>query len=94
MAKRDSTTTGRPGRSPDPSVSLEDIIEAERARLMVARSVLGCTKVALNNDDDSDIHPLEYADVVQVAREMIEEATVRLDSAHLQRFYQRIEAVD
>jgi hypothetical protein len=44
---------------------------------MTVRSVLGCTRAALNNDDDSDLHPLEYADVVEVAREMIQETTVR-----------------
>lgn len=94
MAKRDSTTDHRRGRNAEAPASLEGIIEAERARLMVVRAVLGCTRVALNNDDDSDIHPLEYADVVEVARVMIEETTVRLDSTRLQRFYERIRPAD
>ena len=92
MAKRNSMSTNGPGRNSDLAASLQDIIETERIRLMTARSVLGCARVALNNDDDSDVDPLEYADVVGLAREMIQEATVRLDSARLQRFYERMRA--
>lgn len=94
MAKRDSTTNDRRGRNADPPGNLEDIIEAERARLMTVRSVLGCTRAALNNDDDSDLHPIDYADVVEIARAMIQETTIRLDSAYLQRFYERIQAAE
>jgi hypothetical protein len=87
MAKRDSTTDHPWGRNAEAAANLKTIIETERARLMAARAVLGCTRVALNNDNDSDVDPLEYADVVEVAREMIQQVTVRLDSAYLQKFY-------
>lgn len=60
---------------------------------MAGPSVLGCIRVALNNHDDSDIDPLQYADAVEVAREMIQAATVRLDSVRLQGFYEQLHPV-
>jgi len=70
---------------------LEDVIEGERVRLMKVHSLLGCASIALDNDDGHDGRQPDYAHVVDVARDMIHETTVRLDSAYLQRFYERIQ---
>ena len=79
-----------PQDSPDSPTTLEDIIEEERTRLMVADAVLGCTSVAINNDQSADDHAFVYADVIDLARKMIHQTTERLDSAYLRAFYEQI----
>lgn len=70
--------------------SLEAIIEEERTRLMTAGTVLGCTSVAIENDRSADRHAFYYADVIDVARKMILQATDRLDSVYLEAFYEQL----
>jgi hypothetical protein len=89
MARNDSTTDDDRDRNPDPSASLKDIIEGERVRLLKAHSVLGCAGIALDYDDGSDSRQPDYAHVVDVVRDMIQETTVRLDLANLAPFYER-----
>lgn len=91
MATRDSTTEESLDRNSNRATLLEDIIEEERTRLMLARNVLGCTAVAINNDRVVDQSPFVYGDVIELTREMIDETTNRLDSAYLQEFYDQLE---
>jgi hypothetical protein len=83
-------TTEEPQDSPDSPTTLEDIIEEERTRLMVADAVLGCTSVAISNDQSADDHAFVYADVIDLARKMIHQTTERLDSAYLRAFYEQL----
>jgi hypothetical protein len=93
MARNDSTTDKDEDRNSDPPASLREIIESERVRLLKAHSVLSCTSIALDYDDGSDPHRPDYAHVVDVVRDMIQETTARLDLAKLAPFYEK-ERVD
>jgi hypothetical protein len=86
---RDSTTE-EPQDSPDSPTTLEDIIEEERTRLLTAGTVLGCASVAIENDRSADRHAFYYADVIELARSMILQTTVRLDSVCLESFYEQL----
>lgn len=89
MARNDSTTDKDRDRNPNPPPRLRAIIEGERIRLLKAYSVLGCTGIALDYDDGSDPRQPDYAHVVDVVRDMIQEVTARLDLANLAPFYER-----
>lgn len=74
----------------EPSITLDETIERERARLMRAESILGCASVAISYATPGlDERQPYYPDVVDAAREMIVEATVRLDSVYLHRLRRR-----
>lgn len=90
MATRDSTTEESLERNSDRATTLEDIIEEERTRLMLARNVLGCTTVAINHDCSEDQSRFAYGDVIELACEMINETTDRLDSAYMRKFYDQL----
>jgi hypothetical protein len=89
MATRDSTTDEAIYLNSDPP-SLRDIIEEERTRLQTALTVLGCTKVAINNDQSADEHQFFYGDMIELARQMIDATTDRLDSVYLRGFYDQL----
>jgi hypothetical protein len=61
---------------------------------MKAHAVLGCASIALDQDYGPSSHQPDYAHVIDVARDMIHETTVQLDSAYLQHFYERIQEID
>ncbi|MFC4309086.1 hypothetical protein ACFPN2_08350 [Steroidobacter flavus] len=67
-----------------------DVIETERARLEQALTILGCTTVAINNDPRADAHQFLYGDMIEWARQMINETTNRLDSVHLRGVYEAL----
>ena len=90
MATRDSTTDEVNYLNSDPPSSLREIIEEERTRLQTALTILGCTKVAINNDQRADAHQFCYGDMIELARQMIDETTDRLDSVYLRRFYAQL----
>jgi hypothetical protein len=90
MATRDSTTEESLERNSDQATTLEDIIEEERTRLMLARNVLGCTTVAINNDCSEDQSRFAYGDVIELACELINRTTDRLDSAYMRKFYDQL----
>jgi hypothetical protein len=89
MARNDSTTDKDRDRNPEPPPSLRAIIEGERVRLLKACSVLGCTSIALDYDDGSDPRQPDYAHVVDVVRDLIQEVTARLDFVNLAPFYEK-----
>ncbi|MBM0105877.1 hypothetical protein JM946_14190 [Steroidobacter sp. S1-65] len=90
MAKRDSTTDEAKHLNSDPPSSLRDIIEQERTRLQTALTVLGCTKVSINNDQCADGHQFMYGDMIELARQMIDETTDQLDLVYLRGFYDQL----
>lgn len=104
MAVRKSTSKGRSGRNRAaihrgtcPSElprsaraeTLEGAIERERARLMRADSVLGCASLALEYGDNADPRRPYYSDVVDLARELVSESALRLDSVNLRPLMHR-----
>lgn len=86
---RDSTAA-EPQDSADSPTTLEGIIEEERTRLLTAGTVLGCAAVAIENDRSADRHAFYYADVIELARNMIRQTTDRLDSVYLEAFYEQL----
>jgi hypothetical protein len=92
-----SFAAGRPPRSRRPAAggghaygaavpeSLHEAIEAERGNLAKAESVLGCLTIAMEySEGDSATEPY-YADVAQVARDLVRQSINALDSLTLQR---------
>lgn len=86
---RDSTSEEAQD-SPDSPTTLENIIEEERTRLLTAGTVLGCASVAIENDRSADRHAFYYADVIELARNMILQTSNRLDSVCLEAFYEQL----
>lgn len=90
MATRDSTTDEANFLNSDPPPSLSDIIEEERTCLQTALTLLGCIKVAINNDPRADELQFLYGDMIELARQMIDGTTDRLDSVYLRGFYDQL----
>ena len=61
--------------------ALEELIEDERTRLMKARSVLGCVALAMEGDEQNS--ELDFIDIIELARNLINESINRLDSVNL-----------
>jgi hypothetical protein len=78
-----------PGREPPPT-TLEEAIEQERGRMDKACSVLGCLRHSLTYQEhfEGDADRPSFADVAELARDLVADAVHRLDSlyiAHLPR---------
>jgi hypothetical protein len=89
VAKRAEPIDRLPGREPPPT-TLEEAIEQERARMGKACAVLGCLKHALTYPEhfQGDPDRPSFADVAELAHDLVADATHRLDSlyiAHLPR---------
>lgn len=92
MATRDSTTDEDINLNSELPPTLRDIIEAERSRLEKTLTVLGCTMVAIDNDPCADEHRFHYGHMIELAWQIIDEITNRLDSVCLQKFYDQLES--
>ena len=86
MAKRDSMSEPDAGRDPS-HVSASDpcrgAIETERTRLMKADAVLGSVAFSLTYAEWRCERGTDYANVVEVAREIVQESIRRLDAVNL-----------
>jgi hypothetical protein len=88
-SKRPEPIDRLPGREPPPT-TLEEAIEQERGRMSKACAVLGCLKHALTYQEhfEGDPDRPSFADVAELAHDLVADATHRLDSlyiAHLPR---------
>ena len=63
---------------------LHEAIESERDNLSKAESVLGCLAISMEYEADSPDRPY-YADVAQLARELVRKSINGLDSLVLQQ---------
>lgn len=63
---------------------VEDLIEAERERLMRAHSLLDCIIVAMADDDSMPAHGPHYPSLIEMARDLINESIGQLDATNLQ----------
>jgi len=65
--------------------SLEDAIEDERSRLMRAHSILGCVTLAMEGDEGANLTRPYYPDLIELARDLVNESINALDSDRLDR---------
>lgn len=65
--------------------NLEEAIEDERARLMRAHSILGCIALAMEGDDGVNPARPYYPDLIELARDLVNESINSLESGKLQR---------
>jgi hypothetical protein len=87
MDKRDSLSEPDEGREPSHD-SVSDpgskAIEIERTRLMKADAVLGSVAFSLTYAEWRCENGTDYANVVEVAREIVQESIRRLDAVSLE----------
>jgi hypothetical protein len=86
MAKRDSLPEPDQGREPTDSVPDpgSKVIEIERTRLMKADALLGSVAFSLTYAEWRCENGTDYASVVEVAREIVQESIRRLDPVSLE----------
>jgi hypothetical protein len=88
MDKRDSLSEPGEGREPSHD-SVSDrgskVIEFERTRLMKADAVLGSVAFSLTYAEWRCENGPDYASVVEVAREIVQESIRRLDPVSLEQ---------
>jgi hypothetical protein len=66
------------------TLELIEAIEVERARLMKAESILHCAIIAMTEDDDFDDGETPYyPSVIEMARDLVNQALEQLDSVKL-----------
>lgn len=87
MAKDDSMSGPDGGRErcqKSVSDSCRGAIETERTRLMRAEAVLGSVAFSLNYSEWRCENGTDYANVVEVAREIVQESIRRLEPVNLE----------
>jgi hypothetical protein len=83
MATNKSTSRNRPPRNHVAAATLDDAIEAERARLMRAEAVLHCVVIAMDESDADNTQSPHYPSVVGLARDLVAQTINELDSLRL-----------
>jgi hypothetical protein len=86
MAKRNSMPKARTGRKLSQGRSADHCrgtIETERSRLIKAEAVLGSVAFALKHAEWRCEDGTDYANVVEVARDIVQESITRLDPVSL-----------
>ena len=86
MAKRNSMSKARTGQKLSQGRSADrcrGAIETERSRLMKAEAVLGSVAFALKHAEWRCEDGTDYANVVEVARDIVQESITRLDPVSL-----------
>ena len=89
----DAKTEGREKR--DLLSIIEDALEQERARLMLADSILGCVQAALDPEAVNVVPPIYYPEVLEQARQLINTSVRNLEYEEIRRLlHHRIGAVN
>ena len=68
---------------------IEETLEKERARLMVANSMLGCVQIALDPEAISVVPPVYFPEVLEEARQLINTSVRRLGYEEIRRLLHR-----
>lgn len=91
MATRDKVSKARalPKAAAASNPDLLEVIEAERARLMQAESLLQCLLVALE-DEEVEVGSPYYPHVIELASELLTQSIGRLDSLRLRPLEQAL----
>jgi hypothetical protein len=72
-----------------PISALEDAIEEERARLMLANSMLGCIQIALDPEAIGVFPAVYFPEVLEAARQSINESVRHLGRGEFRRLLYR-----
>jgi hypothetical protein len=82
-AHADAKTDGKEER--DLLSVIEEALEEERARLMLANSILGCMQAALDPEAVSVAPPVYFPDVLEQARQLINASVQHLEPEEIRR---------
>jgi hypothetical protein len=86
-AHADAKPDGKEGR--DPLSVIEEALEEERTRLMLANSILGCAQIALDPEAISVAPPVYFPEVLEQARQLINTSIRRLEYEEIRRLLHR-----
>ena len=64
---------------------IEEALEEERARLMLASSLLGCVQIALDPEAITVAPPVYFPEVLELARQLINTSVLRLEYEEMRR---------
>jgi hypothetical protein len=68
---------------------IEEALEEERTRLMLANSVLGCVQIALDPEAIAIAPPVYFPEVLELARQLINTSVRRLEYEEIRRLLHR-----
>jgi hypothetical protein len=68
---------------------IEEALEEERTRLMLANSMLGCVQIALDPEAISVAPAVYFPEVLEMARQLINTSVRRLDYEEIRRVVYR-----
>jgi hypothetical protein len=83
----DGKTDGKDGR--DLVSVIEEALEEERTRLMLANSMLGCVQIALDPEAISVAPAVYFPEVLELARQLINTSVRRLEYEEIRRLLHR-----
>jgi hypothetical protein len=86
-ARADGKTDGKEER--DLVSLIEEALEEERTRLMLANSMLGCVQIALDPEAISVVPPVYFPEVLELARQLINTSVRRLEYEEIRRLLHR-----
>jgi hypothetical protein len=86
-ARADAKPDAEEGR--DPVSMIEEALEEERTRLMLANSMLGCVQIALDPEAISVAPAVYFPEVLELARQLINTSIRRLEYDELRRMLHR-----
>ena len=68
---------------------IEEALEEERTRLMLANSMLGCVQIALDPEAITIAQPVYFPEVLQLARQLINTSVRQLEYEEIRRLLHR-----
>jgi hypothetical protein len=85
-SKRERADVKSDGKEARDFVSvIEEALEEERARLMLASSLLGCVQIALDPEAITVAPPVYFPEVLELARQLINTSVLRLEYEEMRR---------
>jgi hypothetical protein len=85
-SERASTDVKSDGRGARDRVGvIEEALEEERTRLMLANSMLGCVQIALDPEAISVAPAVYFPEVLELARQLIDTSVRRLEYEEIRR---------
>jgi hypothetical protein len=73
----------------DPASVIEEALEEERTRLMLANSMLGCVQIALDPEAINVTPAVYFPEVLELARHLINTSVRRLEYEEIRRLLHR-----
>jgi hypothetical protein len=96
VSERENTDAKTAGKERRDLLSvIEDALEQERVRLMLANSILGCVQAALDPEAVNIVPPIYYPEVLEQARQLINTRVRHLEYEEIRRLlHHRIGAMN